>query len=720
MWLLSLTLALQTSAPLPEVRVACLGDSITYGARVVAREQNAYPVQLEALLGPGHAVRNYGVGGRTLLAAGDTPFVATDAWREALAWQPDVAVVVLGTNDTVQSAQRANWEHAADLERDARAMADALLGERPEARVLLCAPTAMLVDAPGLDEARVADLRERAPRLAQIGAALRRVAREHSQVEFVDLSRLLRRADVVDGVHTTPFGARRIAEHLAEAVRRRPADAPSPCAQLAGLEELEVRLSEFHGFRRHDFELPGTDAAPFACTLVEPETAAAGLPWIWRARFFGHEPELDRDLLDRGYHLAYADVGGLFGADVALERWDRFHAFAQELGLAPRVTLEAMSRGGLVAVNWAARRPELVEAIYLDNPVCDFRSWPGGQTGKRSDADWARCLAVYGLSEEQAATYANLPLDRLGPLAKAGVPILLVQSSADDVVPAEENGEELARRYVALGGDVQVWRKPGVGHHPHGLHPVAPLRRALLQVTGRGVNPAAFAATSAEYRGHPAGWGGGTWWEQLATLQALGAAHPEAELVFLGDSITQGLTGSADRVAHVDGQRLIDRYHGARGALGLGLSGDRTEHLLYRIEHGALAATDPRLIVLAIGVNNVNAAGHTGRETAAGLEAVVAALLTREPQAHVLICGPFPAGRTASDPRRLALDEVHDAASELGSDARVTYLDLRPLFLDEAGAPNDRMAGDTIHLNEAGREAWLAAIEPVVAALLEE
>lgn len=720
MWLLSLTLALQTSAPLPELRVACLGDSITYGARVVAREHNAYPAQLQALLGPGHAVRNYGVGGRTLLSAGDTPFVQTDAWREALAWEPDVAVVLLGTNDTVQSAQRANWEHAADLESDARAMASALLGERPGTRVLLCAPTAMLADAPGLDEARVAGLRERARRLAEVAAALRRVARDLEQVEFVDLSRLLGPADVVDGVHTTPFGARRIAERLAEAVRRLPSDAPSPCAKLAELEGLEVRASEFHGFRRHDFALPGPGSAPFACTLVEPETAAAGLPWIWRARFFGHEPELDRDLLDRGYHLAYVDVGGLFGADDALERWDRFHAFARGLGLAERVTLEAMSRGGLVALNWTARRPELVEAVYLDNPVCDFRSWPGGRTGKRSDDDWARCLAVYGLSEEEAAAYAGMPLDRLAPIASARVPIFLVQSSADEVVPAEENGEELARRFGALGGDVQVWRKPGVGHHPHGLYPVAPLRRELLHATGRGVNPAALATPSAEYRGHPAGWGGGTWWDQLAKLQTLAAEHPDAKLVFLGDSITQGLTGSADRVAHPDGARLIDRYHGARGALGLGLSGDRTEHLLYRIEHGALATVDPRVVVLAIGVNNVNAAGHTGRETAEGLHAVVAALLDAEPQAHVLICGPFPAGKTTDDPRRRALDEVHVAAEELGNEERVIYADLRPLFLDETGAPNARMAGDAIHLNEAGREAWLAALEPLVARLLGE
>ena len=173
-------------------------------------------------------------------------------------------------------------------------------------------------------------------------------------------------------------------------------------------------------------------------------------------------------------------------------------------------------------------------------------------------------------------------------------------------------------------------------------------------------------------------------------------------------------------MARPDGKRAIDRFHGDRGALSLGLSGDRTEHLLYRIEHGALASLDPEVIVLAIGVNNVNAAGHTGVETAEGLVAVVDALADAEPQAHVLICGPFPAGPTPDDPRRVALDVVHEATALLGAREGVTTLDLRPLFLDEAGRPNERMSGDHIHVTAAGRAAWMEAIEPTVGRLLAD
>ena len=528
-----------------------------------------------------------------------------------------------------------------------------------------------------------------------------------------------RARDYLEAARPSPLGAARLAGRIAEAVVR--ARAPVlPVWRDPSVVLAQPREESFQGHRgqRFTLQMPGRDGVEGV--LVAPDRPAAGYPWIWRARFFGHEPDLDRELLSRGYHLAYCDVSGLFGADEALERWDRFYEHCVGLGLSRRMTLEGMSRGGLPVLNWAARHPERVEAIYLDNPVCDFRSWPGGESGKRSDRDWAQCLSAYGLDEEGAAGYDRMPLDRLEPLAEEGVPIFLVLGTADEVVPPAENGEALVARYQELGGPVEVWRKLGVGHHPHGLHPVDPLLRRLLQVTGRGHNPATRAVPSAEYRGHPAGWGGGTWWGQLDKLGELAAANPNSSLVFLGDSITQGLTGSADRVARPGGPRAIDRFHGDRGALSLGLSGDRTEHLLYRIEHGALASLDPEVIVLAIGVNNVNAAGHTGIETAEGLVAVVDALADAEPQAHVLICGPFPAGATPDDPRRVALDLVHERAALLAARERVTYLDLRPLFLDEAGRPNERMSGDHIHVTAAGRAAWMEAIEPTVGRLLAD
>ena len=241
------------------------------------------------------------------------------------------------------------------------------------------------------------------------------------------------------------------------------------------------KRSAWHGYERIDFSLPGDGAR---CILVKPKTPAKGNPWIWRARFWGHQPALDLQLLGKGFHLAYCEVGGLFGAPRAVERWNKFHALAVQQGLSSRPVLEGMSRGGLIIVNWASANPDKVTAIYGDNPVCNFNSWPGGKNGKFSKKDWQRCLKAYGLSAA-AATDHPQPLSpaTLKPLAEKKVPIALVLGLADMVVPAGENGEALARNYESLGGPLKIWRKPGKGHHPHGLHPPDELTAWLLQAT---------------------------------------------------------------------------------------------------------------------------------------------------------------------------------------------------------------------------------------------
>jgi len=230
--------------------------------------------------------------------------------------------------------------------------------------------------------------------------------------------------------------------------------------------------SSFHSFDRYGFT-----CADRPCIVVTPRTAAAGKPWIWRARFFGHEPQTDVALLEKGFHVAYIDVGGLFGAPQAVAIWNQFHAYLTEVhGFSERPALEGMSRGGLIIYNWAAQNPEKVSCIYGDAPVCDFKSWPGGKgTGKGSPSDWAKCLQVYGMTEAQGREAKCNPIDQLKPLAQANVPLLHVVGDADKVVPVAENTAILEQRYKALGGSIQVIHKPGIGHHPHSLKDPAPI-----------------------------------------------------------------------------------------------------------------------------------------------------------------------------------------------------------------------------------------------------
>src|SRR5687768_14105445 len=90
------------------VRVACVGDSITYGAGVSNRDRNCYPAVLQRLLGDGHDVRNFGVSGTTVLAKGDNPYTLQKVYQQAREFKPHVVVIALGTNDTKPQ----NWKHA--------------------------------------------------------------------------------------------------------------------------------------------------------------------------------------------------------------------------------------------------------------------------------------------------------------------------------------------------------------------------------------------------------------------------------------------------------------------------------------------------------------------------------------------------------------------------------------------------------------------------------
>ncbi len=690
-------------------RVACLGDSITAGARLGDPERQGYAARLAWHLGDGAQVEAFGVGGATLLRATDRPYSRSAEFAAALDWRPDVAVVLLGTNDTCLDERRRCWQHQRDLERDTMAIVSDLLEGNPQMRVLLCSPPAMFADASGLPAARAEDLRRRAARLPRVREALWATAR-FSGCEYHDLTRCLEPGDTSDGVHPTPLGANALAARVAELVRARPAPRLALDDRIAQHADAVTR-SEFHDFERLDFTLRNSGAR---CILVRPHVAEEGYPWLWRARFFGHQPALDLELLDRGFHLAYCDVAGLYGAPASTERWRAFHAFATRLGLNRRPVLLGMSRGGLPALTFAAAEPDLVAALYLDNPVCDLRSWPGGRNGRRSAADWTASLRAWDLREADAWQRDAVALESLPQIASARIPLHLVVGEADTVVPPAENGHRLAARYAELGGPVTRWLKPGSGHHPHGLHPPAPLRRALLRSCGLGDNPAARPLPSAEYRGRAAGWGDGTWWQQLGRMRATVQQGDGVDIAFLGDSITQSLTGAADRWARPDGQRAIDAAFGARRTVDLGLSGDRTEHLLFRIEHGALSLCDPRVIVLQIGANNINAAGHSAAETAEGILAVLDLLQGREPQARVLVCGPFPIGGRPDDPRRRAVDAVHSALAAAQLPETVLYLDLRRLFVDEDGSATESLASDHLHITAAGQAHWMHAISATV------
>lgn len=237
--------------------------------------------------------------------------------------------------------------------------------------------------------------------------------------------------------------------------------------------------SVWNGFQRFDFGVAGHPG-----WLILPRQAAPGRPWIWRTEFFGHEPQADLALLEKGWHVAYTNVTNQYGAPIATDHMLVFQeAMVKQFQLHPRVVLEGFSRGGLFALNYAALHPDRVASLYLDAPVCDFKSWPAGfGKSKGSPRDWNWCKMAYGLSNDrQARDYRLNPVDNLAALAAAKVPILCVVGDADQVVPLAENSALLKERYDKLGGPIEMIVKPGCDHHPHSLPDPAPIVDFILK-----------------------------------------------------------------------------------------------------------------------------------------------------------------------------------------------------------------------------------------------
>ncbi len=253
-----------------QTRIACLGDSITYGARIADREHSSYPGWLNDFLGQPCEVRNFGVGGATLLSAADRPYTETKAFREALAWQPEIAFVILGTNDTCENERRHNWRHADNLAADAAKLVKQLQAARKDMRIVLCSPTPMFANKRGLKPDRKADLEVRGKRLAACALAMQRVARETEHVEYLELRNTLSANHVSDGVHPTAFGAERIARRIAEAIRSPLESSDLQRNKLSQEFEdrgITTKQVTFHGFAGVSFQLPRTSAQ---CRVFAP------------------------------------------------------------------------------------------------------------------------------------------------------------------------------------------------------------------------------------------------------------------------------------------------------------------------------------------------------------------------------------------------------------------------------------------------------------------
>ncbi|MEG2044631.1 MAG: prolyl oligopeptidase family serine peptidase [Clostridia bacterium] len=194
--------------------------------------------------------------------------------------------------------------------------------------------------------------------------------------------------------------------------------------------------------------------------------------WIYRTEFFGAFDYADAKMVNDGYYLATAVISDLYGAPEAIALMDEFYRFmTYEFSLNKRTILFGFSRGGLYATNFAIVYPERIKSIYLDAPVIDIASWPGGEgKGTCYTDEYADCKRLLHIENSYDMKQYQLELDRkLTHLAELKIPIIIVYGDADEVVVFEENSLRLIEKLEKAGGSFKVIRKPDIGHHPHSL-----------------------------------------------------------------------------------------------------------------------------------------------------------------------------------------------------------------------------------------------------------
>jgi lysophospholipase L1-like esterase len=208
--------------------------------------------------------------------------------------------------------------------------------------------------------------------------------------------------------------------------------------------------------------------------------------------------------------------------------------------------------------------------------------------------------------------------------------------------------------------------------------------------------------------------GNARFYELHASFLRRAAAGPIGVL-FLGDSITEGW-GKAPEV--------WQEYYGPYQPANFGISGDHTEHVLWRLEDGELDGIHPRVVVLMIGTNN--SGENTGAEIAAANRKIIALIRTRLPETKVLLLAIFPRGprknsngTADSGVERMAV--IAAANAELASleDGKyVRFLDLGPRFLGPDGKIPDAIMPDQLHPGAAGYKIWADAMQPLLAEML--
>jgi len=200
------------------------------------------------------------------------------------------------------------------------------------------------------------------------------------------------------------------------------------------------------------------------------------------------------------------------------------------------------------------------------------------------------------------------------------------------------------------------------------------------------------------------------WWGPRHEAVSKRLTEGDVDLLFIGDSITHGWENG--------GKEIWNQYYAPRHAVNMGFGGDRTQHVLWRLDDSQFPIS-PKLAILMIGTNNSNGSDNTAKEIADGIIAICQRLRTRLPRTKILLLAIFPRNPGPGSQREKNA-EASRLASRIADGKMIHYLDINEKFLTDNEVLTKAIMPDYLHPNATGYRIWAKAIEPKVAELMGE
>jgi lysophospholipase L1-like esterase len=200
------------------------------------------------------------------------------------------------------------------------------------------------------------------------------------------------------------------------------------------------------------------------------------------------------------------------------------------------------------------------------------------------------------------------------------------------------------------------------------------------------------------------------WWDDRHDQVLERIEKGNVDLIFIGDSITHAWENA--------GKQVWNKYYTTRNAVNMGFSGDRTQHVLWRFDHGEIDSISPKLAVLMIGTNNSNGDDNTAEEIADGIKTICCRLRQKLPETKILILAIFPRGAGPSLQREKN-NRASELASQIANKNMIHYLNINDKLLEDDGTLSKDIMPDLLHPNEQGYKIWAEAIEPKIVELMK-